>query len=85
MIDPSALNKLSPATQQLVVQLNELYIEFVGPIGQDLAEDVFAQWVLEGKSGPAAVRRYAQTLSEHMDSVAERLAYLQKAEKLLLQ
>lgn len=85
MVDRSALLKLPLATQQLVVQINDLFVEFVGPIGRDLAEDVFAQWILEGKSGPAAVRRYAQALSVHMESVAERMAFLQKSEKILLQ
>lgn len=76
---------LPSSVRQLVLQLNELFIEFVGPIGQELAEDVFDQWVLVGKFGPAAIRHYALALSEQIDIPADRQAFLQKCEKLLLQ
>jgi len=85
MIDFSRSKNLPPAARQLVLQLSELFIEFVGPIGQELSEDVFAQWVLGGKFGPAAIRHYAVALSEQLDIASERQAFLQKAEKLLLQ
>lgn len=84
MVSFSESKILPLATKQLISQLNELFVEFVGPIGQELSEDVFAQWVLGGKYGPAAIRHYAQALSKQIDSMSERQVFMQKAEKLLL-
>lgn len=85
MVDHTALKKLPPAIKQQVLQLNELFVEFVGPIGQELAEDVFAQWVRSEKFGPAAIRRYALALGDQLEIDSDRQAFLQKVEKLLLQ
>jgi len=85
VVDLSGTKALPLAAKQRVLQLNEMFIEFVGPIGQELSEDVFAQWIRAGKFGPAAIRHYAQALSEQLDIAADRQAFLQKAEKLLLQ
>ncbi len=85
MVDQSALNKLSPATKLRVVQLNDLFVEFVGPIGWEISEDVFAQWICGEKFGPAAIRHYALALSEQLDLDSDRQSFLQKVEKLLLQ
>ncbi|GGY72996.1 hypothetical protein GCM10011613_17530 [Cellvibrio zantedeschiae] len=85
MVDHSGLKKLSPAARQLVLQLNDLFAEFVGPIGQDISQDVFDQWLASGKFGPAAIRHYALALGEQLDANSERQVFLQKAEKLLLQ
>ncbi len=84
-MDSFGVIKLPPAARQLILQLNELFVESVGPVGRDLANDVLARWASEGKFGPAAIRRYVQALSEHIENPAERSFFLQKVEKLLLQ
>lgn len=85
MIEHASLRELPPAVKQLIVKVTELFIEFVGPIGDDVAHDVFAQWLAAGKFSPAAVRHYALALGEHLDKTSERQVFLQKAEKLMLQ
>jgi hypothetical protein len=85
MIEHSSLRQLSPVVKQLIVQVTELFIEYVGPIGDDVAQDVFSQWLAAGKFNPAAVRHYALGLGEHLDKAQERQVFLQKAEKLMLQ
>jgi len=85
MVDLSKLTTLPLAAKQKVLQLNELFIEIVGPIGQELSDDIFAKWILDGKFGPAAIRHYAHALGEHLEIASERQAFLQKTEKLLLQ
>jgi hypothetical protein len=84
-VELSGTKVLPLVAKQVILQLNEMFIEIVGPIGQELAEDIFEQWVLAGKFGPAAIRHYAEALSEQLDIAADRQAFLQKAEKLLLQ
>lgn len=85
MVNHSNLTKLPLAARQLVSQLNSLFVEFVGPIGQEISDDIFAHWVNGGKFGPATIRHYALALSEQLDIAPERQAFLQRAEKLLLQ
>lgn len=72
------------AVKKTILHINEVFVESVGPIGQELAEDVFDQWVAAGKFSPAAIRHYVQALSEQLDIPSERQAFVQRAEKLLL-
>jgi len=84
-MDSYKFKKLPAATRLLLSQLNELFVEFVGPIGRDLADDVFAAWVEDGKINAAAIRHYVRALSNYLEVASEKQAFLQRAEKLLLQ
>ncbi len=77
--------KILPLVAQTIAQLDALFVEFVGPIGFELAGAVLKKWLDEGKTGPSALRRYAQALGEQLDSPNERKEFLAKAERLLLQ
>ena len=85
MLDHVDLKKLPAAAAKRVIQLTELFIEYVGPIGLEISGDVFSQWASAGKFGPAAMRHYALALSQQLTAESERHSFLQKAEKLLLQ
>lgn len=77
--------KLPLAAEKKVLQLTELLIEYLGPIGLEISRDVFFQWAEAGKFGPAALRHYALALSEQLSDEVEQHTFLQKAEKLLLE
>jgi hypothetical protein len=77
--------KIMPLVAQMIAQLDALFVEFVGPIGFELAGVALKKWLDEGKTGPSALRRYAQALSEQLDNPSERKEFLVKAERLLLQ
>ena len=77
--------KIMPLVAQMIAQLDALFVEFVGPIGFELAGVALNKWLDEGKTGPSALRRYAQALSEQLDNPSERKEFLVKAERLLLQ
>jgi hypothetical protein len=77
--------KIMPLVAQMIGQLDGLFMEFVGPIGLELAGAVLDKWLGEGKTGPSALRRYAQALSEQLESPSERKEFIIKAERLLLQ
>lgn len=77
--------KILPLVAQMIAQLDALFVEFVGPIGFELADVALKKWLDEGKTGPSALRRYSQALSEHLDSPNDRKEFLAKAERLLLQ
>lgn len=69
----------------MIAQVDQLFVEFVGPIGFELAEVAFKKWLGEGKTGPSGLRRYLVALSEHLDDVEQRKGFLLKAERALLQ
>lgn len=77
--------KIMPLVVQMIAQLDALFVESVGPIGVELAGIALKKWVAEGKTGPSALRRYTQALSEQLDSPNERKEFLAKADRLLLQ
>mgnify|MGYP003454042631 CR=1 FL=1 len=77
--------KIMPLVAQVIAQLDALFVEYVGPIGFELASVALNKWLDEGKTGPSALRRYTQTLGEQLDNPNDRKEFLVKAERLLLQ
>lgn len=77
--------KLLPLVAQMIAQMDALLVEFVGPIGFELAAVALQQWLAEGKTGPSALRRYAQALGEQLDNLNDRKEFMAKSERLLLQ
>lgn len=76
---------LLPVVQRMINQLDALFVEFVGPIGLELAEDVFKQWLNTGKTGASGLRQYAYSLGVQLDNPAERKQFNDYADHLLLQ
>lgn len=80
----SDITKIPVNVRQVILQLNDLFVEYVGPVGQDLSDDVLERWLVAEKFGPSAIRQYVSMLSENLDSATERQEFLRKAEKLML-
>lgn len=76
---------LLPVVQRMINQLDSLFVEFVGPVGLELAEDVFKQWLNTGKTGASGLRQYAYSLGVQLDNPAERRQFNDYADHLLLQ
>ncbi len=76
---------LLPVVQRMINQLDSLFVEFVGPVGMELAEDVYKLWLKTGKTGPSSLRQYAYALSVQLDNPAERQQFTEHADHLLLQ
>jgi len=76
---------LLPVVQRMIQQLDALFVEFVGPVGMELAEDIFKQWLKMGKTGPSGLRQYAYALGVQLDNPAERQQFTDYADQLLLQ
>lgn len=76
---------LLPVVQRMINQLDSLFVEFVGPVGLELAEDVYKLWVKTGKTSPSGLRQYAYALSVQLDNPAERQQFTEYADHLLLQ
>ncbi len=76
---------LLPVVQRMINQLDSLFVEFVGPVGMELAEDVYTLWLKTGKTGPSSLRQYAYALSVQLDNPAERQQFTEHADHLLLQ
>lgn len=76
---------LLPVVQRMIQQLDSLFVEFVGPVGLELAEDIYKQWLKTGKTGPSGLRLYAYALGGQLDNPIELQQFNEHADQLLLQ
>lgn len=76
--------KLLPVVRRVIEQLDQLFVEHFGKLGKTLAEDVFKQWLIAGKTGPSGLRHYVYSLSTQLDDPAIRTRFTEKAERMLL-
>lgn len=70
--------------QALLDDINQRFIEEVGPIGEVLIEDTLKLWQLKQWRGPTAFRRYIKCLSENIDNLVLRQRFIHDVERLLL-
>jgi hypothetical protein len=75
---------LSPIVERTIIQLNQLFVERVGPVGDDLAQEAFNSWFSAGKHRPSALRAYATALGSYFDTPKERQEFIAKSDLLLL-
>jgi len=76
---------LLPVVTRMLAQLDNLFVDFAGPVGIELAKDVYRQWLRAGKTGPSALRQYAFSLRMQLDNPTEQQAFAQRADALLEQ
>lgn len=68
----------------LLHDINQRFIEEVGPIGEVLIEDTLKLWQLNQWRGPTAFRRYLKCLAENIDNLVLRQRFIHDVERLLL-
>lgn len=73
---------LLPVVQRMMTEINQLFVEFVGPIAHELINDEFYKWSQGEKVGPSALRHYAIALSLHLDNPSERTRFVQLSGKI---
>lgn len=81
----SPVKSLLPVVARRIQALDQLFVEFVGPVGYELAEDALVQWLASGKTGPSALLRYADIMANNLDSPSERERFLERAKHIALQ
>ena len=79
----NAPKSLLPVVLKMIDQLNQLLVEFVGPIGLELADDVFQSWLKSGKTGPGGLNRYVSELAKLIENSAERAKFTEGSERIL--
>lgn len=70
--------------QTLLEDINQRFIDEVGPIGEVLIEDTLKLWRLNQWRGPTAFRRYLKCLAENIDNLVLRQRFIHDVERLLL-
>lgn len=70
--------------QALLADINQRFIDEVGPIGEVLIEDTLKLWHRNQWRGPTAYRRYLKCLAENIDNVVLRQRFIHDVERLLL-
>jgi hypothetical protein len=76
---------LLPVVQRTVHKLDDLFVEYTGPVGSELAVEVFHQWVKAGKVGPSELSHYVFALGSQLDEPAERKQFKRRADQMLAQ
>jgi hypothetical protein len=82
-IDISNHKALLPVVKRMIVKLDDLFVEFVGPIGRELTDGIFLEWLQGGRLGPSATVRYAELLAAQLSNSAERQHFLARAETIV--
>jgi len=70
--------------QRLLEDINQRFIDEVGPIGEVLIEDTLKLWRINQWRGPTAYRRYLKCLAENIDNLVLRQRFVRDVERLLL-
>jgi hypothetical protein len=74
---------LLPVVERMLNQITQLFVEFVGPIGFELADDAFQEWLQSGKTGPSGLNRFVAELAKSIENSAERARFMERTEQLL--
>jgi hypothetical protein len=75
---------LLPVVRRVIEQLNQLFIDYFGPVGKGLVAEVFQQWLHAGKTGPSGLRHYVYALGVQLEDPVVRKKFTERAERLLL-
>jgi hypothetical protein len=81
---PQAQPNLLPVVRRVIEQLDQLFLRHFGLLGKSLVDDVFAQWLRSGKTGPSGLRHYVYALSMQLDGSDKRNEFVEHADRLLL-
>ncbi len=73
---------LLPVVERMIHQLDSVFVDFAGPVGQGLAEDTYRQWLLAGKTGPSGLRQYVSSLGSQLDP-DQRREFSERAQLML--
>lgn len=74
---------LLPVVERMVTRVDHLFVEFVGPVGLELVGDIFAHWLVSGKTGPSGLLRYIESLAQHLDNPIQRARFSARAREIL--
>ncbi len=76
--------KLLPVVTRVIEQVDKLFVEYFGRSGERLAEEVFKQWLIAGKTGPSGLRHYVYALGHQLQEPHLRNNFIERAESMLL-
>lgn len=74
---------LLPVVERMIQQLDSVFVNFAGPVGPAVAEDIYSRWLLAGKTGPSGLRQYAYSLGMQLDDEQIQRSFQKQADELL--
>lgn len=74
---------LLPVVRRMVAQLDQLFVEFAGPVAPELVGEVFAYWLISGKTGPSGLSRYIEGLAQILDNPADQVRFTARARDIV--
>lgn len=72
-------------SQALLAEIDQHFIDVVGPIGQLLAEDAKTLWRRKQWKGPSALRNYLKVLTAQIESKSDREQFIQITSQTIME
>jgi hypothetical protein len=85
-LDPQMLErkrKVLPLVMRIRSNIDELFIRFVGPVGDAICEDCFNQWAASGSIGPSGLRRYIDMIAKDIPDPGKSQQFKKMAVSLI--
>jgi hypothetical protein len=70
---------INRSTQNLLDEVNNQYVDLVGPIGRMLIDDAETLWVKKHWREPYALRNYVRFLAENIPADEDRQAFIKQS------
>jgi len=71
--------RVLPVVLDMCRRINGVFVEYVGPVAHEIADDIYERWLEHGDTGPSGVAHYIHLLSENVVDDKQRSSFQQEA------
>ena len=75
--------QILPVVRRMKNNIDALFLRYVGPIGETLADEEFDTWLENSSTGPSGLLNYIQLLSQHIPDQTKRREFSDEASGLI--
>ena len=75
--------RVLPVVIRIRENIDTLFLRYVGPVGDSICSDTYAEWVKSGSIGPSGLLRYIQMISVEIPNPKQSDEFKQQAAKLI--
>lgn len=77
--DAGPSRRVLPVVLDMCRRINSVFVEYVGPVAHEIAEDIYERWRERGDTGPSGVVHYIHLLSENVVDAKQRSSFQKEA------
>ncbi len=78
-VDEKPRKKTLPIVDRMRANIDKLFVQYVGPIGTELAEEHYEDWLRQGNVGPLGLKKYIAMLSRDVPHARKQAEFVVKA------